>query len=186
MAGPGSDCLVRPVDIAMGFGPPAGDLAISQRARKRAPRWGHDVRTATRREADYTAATISRRTPFSTRKSSRFSITRCGKRCTCSSSGANWRREAGGASFLYPFLGGKRQPYRPSARSGGIHPHESRRTMRCLRERVAHEESDAIAQLPKPSRNASTAAARSFCSATADPPPTPTIWRSIVPRRPRA
>jgi hypothetical protein len=47
--------------------------------------------------------------PFIIRRSSRFSITRCGKRCTFSSSIASSATMSATAGFLYPFLGQQKQ-----------------------------------------------------------------------------
>ena len=143
MAGLPLDCMVRPVDIVMGFGPPAGDPIIAS-ALETARRAGAMTFALQPGQADY-APQHFLADAFQHQEAIEILYHTLWETVHVFFERRELAAEAGGATFLYPFLGG-------SGSHSGL-AREVAESIRMkviddarLRERVAHEEADAIAR----------------------------------------
>ncbi len=141
--GPALECLVRPVDIVMGFGPPEGDLTIAS-ALENARRAGAMTFAMQPGAGDYRPQRFLP-DPFQHQEVIEILYHTLWETVHVFFERRALAAEAGSASFLYPFLGGS------DNNTGLLQEVAASIRMKAgddarLRERVANEESDAIAQ----------------------------------------
>ena len=97
------DAILQPEDIVMGFGPPEGDAEVLAALRFGPLAQSDDLCAARRRRLLCVAARDSR-IHSSTRRWSRFFITRSGRRCMCFLSTGSLGRTWGNRRFFIHFL----------------------------------------------------------------------------------